>query len=110
MTDKQRLQYILDNTHQDNIEAIMEHFLFNYGSKLSIDTVNELRKQIQDILDFKIEECRRLQFVARERAGYIKYYLEGKMWPTEELAKEYLQPQIDNCQAIIDACNKKEFW
>ena len=47
-------------------------------------------------------------FVANERAVYLKSYLSGSMWPTEELVKEHLQPQIDNAQAIIDACGRRQ--
>ena len=110
MTDKQRLQYIIDNTPQDDIESIMEHFLFNYAYKMPIDTVNGLYKQIRDVLDTKIEDCRKLQFVARERARYLKSYLDGSMWKDEELAKKYLQPQIENAQAILDACELNGDW
>jgi hypothetical protein len=77
-----------------------------FEDELSIYTVNELRKKICYVLDHKIEKSSQALFVANERAGYLKRYLEGKMWPNEEIAKEYLGPQIDNAQAIIDACGK----
>ena len=76
-------------------------------SKETFETINKMYGQLCELRDWKIDELVSLKYVAEERAGYIKKYLEGKMWPTEELAREYLQPQIDNAQAIIDACGGK---
>ena len=104
MTDKEKLQYVMDTTSHNDIVSILGAFLYAYGHRMPIETINELRKITQEVLDEHIGDCRTLQRIASERAGYIKKYLEGKMWPTEELAKEYLQPQIDNAQAILDAC------
>lgn len=107
MTDKEKMQCILDNSSDyDSIKDLLIHFCSVFNNELSIGTVNEIRKVICTILDQKIEQADRAMFVANERAGYIKKYLSGKMWPTEKIAKEYLQPQIDNAQAIIDACGR----
>lgn len=107
MTDKERLQRVLDVAIRGNIEEILDIFLYTYGNSLSIETVNDLYEQISRIRDSKIADLVTLRFVANERARYIKSYLEGKMWPDEETAKRYLQPQIDNAQAILDACDGK---
>lgn len=110
MTDKQRLQYILDNTQTDNIESVFKNFLFTYADELSIITLNNLRAEIQKVLDDKIEEIAKIKYIANERATWIKMYLEGRMWLDEETAKKNVQPQIDNCQVIIDACNSRGDW
>ena len=110
MTDKQKLQYILDHTQLNNIESIMDIFLLSYFDDLSLDTINSLREKVQKTFDNKLTDLLRLQRVAKERATWIKSYLEGRMWPDEESAKKNLQPQIDNCQVIIDACNPKGEW
>lgn len=107
MTDKQRLQTILNNTKYDDIEQILELFLISFQDKLSLGTINELHNLITSSLNRKVEKASQAMFVANERAGYLKRYLDGSMWKDEETAKEYLQPQIDNAQAIIDACGRR---
>ena len=104
MTDRERLQLILDNTSSKNIETIFQCFLDNFEDDLSIRTINELHKKIGFSLNHKIEKLDQARFVANERATYLKRYLDGSMWKGEEIAKKYLQPQIENAQAIIDVC------
>lgn len=104
MTDRERLQFVIDNCRSQSIEGIFQCFLDNFENDLSIRTINELHKQIGHCLDHKIDKLDRVRFVANERATYLKTYLEGKMWKDEESAKKNLQPQIENAQAIIDAC------
>ena len=106
MTDKEKMQHILDIVTMDDMESIMGLFLFYYKSDISLSKLNEMRKQIQEVIDTKIEDYSKLRFIANERASYLQKYLSGKMWPTEEIAKQYLEPQIDNAQAIIDACKE----
>jgi hypothetical protein len=105
MTDREKLLGLLDNYRMDSIEAILNCFLGVYGDDIDIRRMHELMKTVDQHLEYKIDQLGKARFVANERAGYIKKYLEGKMWPNEELARQYLQPQIDNAQAIIDACN-----
>ena len=106
MTDKERLQLILDNTQVDHIEVILSLFLNRFEDDLSIDTINSLHNEICFVLDKKIKRAEQALFVANERAGYLKRYLDGSMWKDERIARENLQPQIENAQAIIDECRK----
>ena len=105
MTDKEKLLGLLNGYRMDSIEEILNCFLTVYGNDIDIRSIHGLMKIVDRHLEDKVDKLGRVQFVANERAGYIKKYLEGKMWPNEELARQYLQPQIDNAQAIIDACN-----
>lgn len=104
MTDKERLQLVLDNCRSQSIEGIFQCFLDNFENDLSIRVINGLHKQIGHCLEHKIEKLDQARFVANERATYLKRYLDGTMWKDEEIAKKYVQPQIENAQAIIDAC------
>lgn len=106
MTDRERLQLIIDNTQVDHIEVILSLFLNRFEDDLSIDTINSLHNEICFVLDKKIKKTKQALFVANERAGYLKRYLDGSMWKDEKIAKENLQPQIENAQAIIDECRK----
>ena len=104
MTDREKLLDMLNEYQMDSFEAILNCFLMMYGDSISIRRIHRLTKTLNDYLGHRIDGLESARFVANERAGYIKKYLEGKMWPTEEVARQYLQPQIDNAQAIIDAC------
>lgn len=42
--------------------------------------------------------------VAEERAGYLKSYIEGKMYSDEETAIDCRYIQVGNAEAIIHAC------
>lgn len=107
MTDKENLQYILDTCSDEFIESIFHRYLIMFGDKLSLAVVDGLRKQINKVFDKKVEQLSHANYVATERATYIKTYLEGKMWKDEESAKANIQPQIENAQAIIDACGRR---
>ena len=105
MTDREKLLRILDvYKHTDSVSAILHCFLDLYGEDINIKTISGMSKELNNYLNYRIDRLERLRFVANERAEFIKRYLEGKMWANEELAKQYVQPQIDNAQAIIDAC------
>lgn len=108
MTDKDKLLEILKMVNGESIEDIIQCYLYYYRRDFSITRIKDLIDMLnQEYLYEKINELETARFVANERASYIKKYLEGKMWPDEETAKFYLQPQIDNAQAIINACNRK---
>lgn len=109
MTDKEKLMGILGFMgNMMSFEEIVCTYL-NYHDK---DFSASRLKNLMDILnhkylDEKIKALEETQFVANERATYIKTYLEGKMWKDEESAKANLQPQIENALAIIDACGRR---
>lgn len=106
MTDKEKLRGMLsiDCYGMDTIEAILICFLEAYGDSISIRRIYDLMETLTSYLGYRIDNLESARFVANERARYIKNYLEGKTWLTEEAARKNLQPQIDNAQAIIDAC------
>ena len=105
MTDKEKLLEILKMTNNEPIEDILQCYLFYYSKDFSITRIKDFIDMLNHkYLYDKISELERARFVANERATWIQKYLKGEMWPNEEIAKLYLQPQIDNAQAIIDAC------
>ena len=106
MTDKEKIQNILNNTQYKDIEGIFNFFLEIYENTLSLEAINELHNMISRTLSRKIEKASEALSVASERAEYIKSYLDGSMWKDEESAKANLQPQIDNTQTIIDVCER----
>lgn len=104
MTDRERLLKLFDIYKMDHIETILDCFLDVYDNDISVRTIYNLTKQLNNRLGYKIQKLDEARFVAKERATYLKAYLDGTMWKDEEVAKLYLQPQIENAQAILDAC------
>lgn len=111
MTDRERLLGLLNkNDKLNSIEDILYRYLCVFSDDISALQLGEMMRNINDLLGEKVRELTRAKFVAKERATYLKCYLSGDMWLTEEAAKANIQPQINNAQAIIDACdNKYEF-
>lgn len=106
MTDKEKLQKLLGRVKDSaSIEEILIHYLYDYNDEFSATRIKDLVDSInQRFLYPKIDELTHTKSVAKERATYIKTYLEGKMWKDEGSARKNLQPQINNAQAIIDVC------
>lgn len=107
MTDKEKLLKLFDIYEQqmDSIESILTYFLGVYEKDINIRRIYDLVKILNYCLEQKVDKLESARFVANERATCLKKYLSGTMWPNEEIAKQYLEPQIENAQAIIDACN-----
>lgn len=105
MTDKEKLLGLLNGCNQiDSLESILNYYLHIYYDDISATQICNLITSLNDCLADKVAELNQMKFVAKERATYLKSYLSGNMWLTEEAAKENIQPQIDNAQAIIDIC------
>ena len=106
MTDREKLLAVLDkNDHLNSIEDILNWYLHICYDDISAKQLSEMMRIVNDRLGMKVRELNRMRYIAKERATYLKSYLSGDMWLTEEAAKANIQPQIDNAQAIIDACN-----
>ena len=104
MKDRERLLEILNNYRADCLETILEIFFDEYGDIISARRISGMIDMLNHLLKERAEQLENTQRIAYERANYIKTYLSGDMWATEEAARANLQPQIDNAQAIIDAC------
>ena len=70
MTDKERLQLILDNTQVDHIEVILSLFLNRFEDDLSIDTINGLHNEICFILDKKIKRQKDKKIILKALAKH----------------------------------------
>ena len=108
MTDKEKLTGILGFMgNAMSFEEIICTYLNYHNQDFSASRLKNLMDILNHkYLDEKIKDLEEIQFVANERAGYLKRYLDGSMWKDEKIARENLQPQIENAQAIIDACGK----
>ena len=105
MSDKNRLLKHVESCSDfssdvDIIKMYVESFP---ASKLS-NFINDL----QNTLDYKICSLEHANYIAKERAIYLRTYLEGNMYTTKEAAIQHIPVQIKNAQRIIDVCNGKE--
>lgn len=105
MTDREKLLGIINGNDKLNfIEDILKQYLYAYYDNISSLQLSEMMADINNTLREKVRGFNKMKCVAEERAFYLKTYLSGEMWLTEEAAKANIQPQIDNAQAIMDAC------
>lgn len=110
MTDKELLLDILSrhytNIDDVSIESIIYCFLNERGKDFSALRLNRWIQELNNMLYTKQINAERAIGVTLERATYIKRYLEGNMYTSEEAAKAHVDVQIANAQAIIDAVNE----
>lgn len=80
-----------------------------YSSDFSLSRVyNLLDKLNKEQLAPRVVKHELLKSVAGERARCIQSYLSGNMFRSEEEAKKHIDSQINNAQAIIDACKGEQ--
>lgn len=90
MTDKEKLLQILE-LFDDNvsIEAILTSYLWRYQKDFSVVRMKNIIDELnQNHFYPMIQRLEEIRFIANERASYLKYYLSGNMWTTEEAAKK----------------------
>lgn len=106
MTDRERLlSFLNENDQLNSIEEILDYYLSVFYGDISALQLGKMMTVVNDILVQKVRGLMITKSIAQERAFYLKTYLSGEMWLTEEAAKANVQPQINNAQAILDACN-----
>lgn len=108
MTDKERLLKYIENCPDCSSDL---DILKMYIEKFPASRLSNMINDLQNTLDYKINSLELANSVAKERATYLKAYLEGDMYTTKEAAIEHIPVQIKNAQEIIDFCNQnKTTW
>jgi hypothetical protein len=105
MTDKERLESLLHECG-DDFEDIVETFLERYLPNFPPSRLYDLEAIVRGFLRTKLRNYQKVADIAYERATYLKDYLQGKMFGTEESARQHVGCQINNTIAIIDAYHK----
>lgn len=107
MTDREKMENILTQCN-GSFEDIIFSYLNNYYDDFSASRINDLIASLnEDYLYHKINDLENIKCISKERAFYLKTFLEGKMYTTEEEAIRHIPIQINHAEAIIDACKKK---
>lgn len=107
MTDKQKLLKLLNyfgdvSTFEDIVGGYMSYYSEDFSASRICRFVEMLNRSEID----KIAEIERANRIAHERATYLKCYLEGKMYASEEVAKQCVDIQIENAKAILEGTER----
>ena len=108
MTDKQKL---LDwiNTYCNeamSFEDIVDSYIGWHEKEFPAHRINGLAMMLNGHLVCSINDMERVARIAHERATYLKCYLEGKMYESEEVARECVGLQIENAKAILESTER----
>ena len=107
MSDKQKLLEWLELCRDtDSLEDIVYSYMAVYSCDFSVRRINDFEQLINKHLSAKISEIECAARIAHERATYLKCYLEGKMYASEEVARECVGLQIENAKAILESTEK----
>jgi hypothetical protein len=108
MTDKQKLLEYIERYTCDltSFEDMVEGFMACNHKEFSAWRINNLIEMLHKLLKEEIDKNEMVVRVAHERATYLKCYLEGKMYESEEVARECVGLQIENAKAILDSTER----
>ena len=111
LSDKEKMQKRLEWMDKN---ASFEEIIMNYiDANIKDFPAYRISYLIKELVEyFMIPETQNLEnikLISKERAFYLKTYLEGDMYTTKEAAIKHLPAQIRNAQTIIDVCNGEAF-
>ena len=110
MSDKQKLLEWINNYCNDymTFEDIVDSYIgsIKHHKEFSAFRINEFTLMLNERLVNALDKMEVATRVAHERATYIKCYLEGKMYESEEVAKQCVDLQIENAKAILERTEK----
>lgn len=104
LTDVERMELILQNKNLTFEQMIYSYIERNYNS-ISMSRLNDIVTKLQHTyLQDKILDAENVISISKERSLYLKTYLEGNMYTTEEAAIEHLPIQIKHAEEILNQC------
>lgn len=107
MTDKQKLMdWLYHCSDSATFEGIIHSYMQVYSRDFSASRICNFIERLNRSEIDKIAEMERGIDVAHERATYLKCYLEGKMYESEEVAKQCVDLQIENAKAILESTKR----
>lgn len=107
MTDKQKLLEWLEYCNDEmSLEDIINGYIIIHWQDFSASRLNDFLMKLNVRMASAINVSEMANRVAHERATYLKCYLEGKMYESEEVAKQCVGLQIENAKAILERTEK----
>lgn len=106
LTDYEKMKKALETLGElASFEELAIYFMqVNFADFSSIRIQQFMDSVSKDVLHPKLIGLERARAVSSERALYLKTYLDGNMYTSEEAAIKHVPVQAKNAQAIIDAC------
>ena len=102
MTDKQKLtEWLYHCSDSATLEDIVFSYMRVYGHDFSASRICNFIERLNRSEIDKIAEMEQSLRIAHENATYLKCYLEGKMYTSEEVARECVGLQIENAERIL---------
>ena len=102
MTDKQKLLEWLDLCNDRmTFEEIVDSYIRSHEQDFSVRRINEVSIKLNERMIYALGKMETATRVAYERATYLKCYLEGNMYDSEEIARECVGLQIENVERIL---------
>ena len=107
MSDKEKLlKYI--NEHDGSFEKLIFGYIRENKKDFPTSRIFSINKNLNEwFIGMWINQTESSMNVIKDHAGYLKSYLEGKMWTSRESAEENTPMQIQNAEIIINACENK---
>ena len=107
MTDKQKLlEWLSHCNDRMTFEDIVDSYIGSHEKEFSAYRLNKFALTLNEHLVRVLDHMEVATRVAHERATYLKCYLEGKMYESEEVAKQCVGLQIENAKAILERTEK----
>ena len=107
MTDKEKMQYILDTynpeTYEQFIGLYIIHFRKDFNDQRLLDLQNNINQRVYQYLTKSNYDIQ----IAKEKAQYVCLYLKGEMYKTKESAIECLPLQIKHAEKVVEMLNDK---
>lgn len=107
MTDKQKLlDWLYHCSDTATLEDIVHSYMQVHGGDFSARRICDFIERLNRSEIDKIAEMERGIRSAHENATYLKCYLEGNMYVSEEVARQCVGLQIENAKAILERTEK----
>ena len=106
LTDYEKMKKALETLGEfASFEELAIYFMqANFADFSSIRIQQFMDSVSKDVLRPKLLGLEQARAISAERALYLKTYLDGNMYTSEEAAIKHVPVQAKNAQAIIDAC------
>lgn len=103
MTDRQRIQFLLDKFEDaTSLELIIHHYLLSYDNEITTDRLLSIRDNLNSTLDFRLKKLVEAVQVAQERSLYLSNYLEGNMYTEDADSDACRQVQLMNAKTLFE--------
>ena len=103
MSDKQKLLEWLEYCNDEmSLEDIINGYIIIRWQDFSASRLNDFLMKLNVRMASAINVSEMANRVAHERATYLKCYLEGNMYASEEVARQCVDLQIENAKVILE--------